>query len=119
MTKSSTPIYFPPKLSNNPEDPLSKSLSDQEYARLQVELVKATYARAAQLGNEHLTPEVATFLEVFINLIDTMELNGPDDAHACMTELKKILNAVYPASINGETSEGSAPRRCLPKIVKH
>jgi hypothetical protein len=119
MIKSSTPIYFPPKLTNIPEDPLSESLSDQAYARLQVDLVKAAYARAAQLATEHSSSEVATFLELFINLIDAMELNGPDQAHVCMSELRKILNAVYPATINDAPSEDSNLRRVRPKALKH
>lgn len=119
MAKFSAPIYFPPKLAATSEDPLDDALSDHDYARVQVELVKAVYARAAKLDTEHPLPEVVAFLEVFVNLIDAMEVNGPEQAQACMHELKKILNAVYPAVIDRGASEGLFLHRFAPKIIKH
>lgn len=117
MAESSTPIYFPFKLSDTPEDPLPEPLQETEYARLQIELVRAAYAKAAQLGETHNSPEVSIFLELFVNLIDTIEINNSDQAHLCMTELKKILNAVYPASIEGSVTAGLP--WAMRKVVKH
>jgi hypothetical protein len=119
MANSSALIYFPPKLSDTPEDPLRQALTDREYARVQIDLVKAVYARAAVLDTDHPQPEVIAFLEVFVNLIDTMEVNGPEHAHVCMRELKKILNAVYPSVIDGAASEGLFLHRFKAKITKH
>jgi len=119
MAKFSTPIYFPPKLASIPEEPLAEALSDPDYARVQVELIKAVYARAAKLETEHPLPDVIAFLEVFVNLIDAMEVNGPEQAQACMHELKKILSVLCPAVIDRGVSEGLSLHRFTPKIIKH
>ncbi len=96
MPDSRHTLKFPAHLAEKPVDALSHVVPEKEILAMQVSLMLAIYSRADEARAQGRNDAVADgFLRLFVNIIDTLEANGPDDAQHCMDKLKTIISAIY------------------------
>jgi hypothetical protein len=99
MTDRTSYIRLPSALSNPALIVLPESLDDDKFSAHQIEFVERIFGYCAFLGTAgRETPVSDAFLAVFVNLLDVMEANAPEDARRCVNQLRGILKAVFPES---------------------
>ena len=82
-----------------PEVHASESLDDEQFAVQQVAFIKALFGYVAYLRERSReTPIADAFLSTFVNLLETLEANGPGEAQGCATKLQQIIPVVFPGS---------------------
>jgi hypothetical protein len=85
--------------SHAPEVHASEALDDEQFAAEQVAFIKILFGYVAYLrGCSRETPVADAFLSTFVNLLETLEANGPGEAHGCATKLQQIIPVIFPGS---------------------
>ena len=97
MNDSTLYIRLPSALSEGPLVVALKPLDDDEFAAHQVEFIQHVFGYCAFLrAHSRETPISDAFLAAFVNLIEVVNTNAPDDARRCAAQLQTILGVVFP-----------------------
>jgi hypothetical protein len=74
-------------------------LDDEQFAAQQIEFIKLLFGYIAYL-REHSreTPVADAFLSTFVNLLETMQANAPDEARSCALKLQQIIGVLFPGA---------------------
>jgi hypothetical protein len=82
-----------------PEVHASEALDEEQFAVQQVAFIKALFGYVAYLREcSRETPIADAFLSTFVNLLETLEANGPGEAQGCTTKLQQIIPVIFPGS---------------------
>ncbi|MBB3262041.1 hypothetical protein F4827_006917 [Paraburkholderia bannensis] len=72
-------------------------LEDDEFAAHQIEFIRRVFGHCAYLREQGRETAVGdAFLSVFVNLIEAMDANAPEEAQRCAIQLLGILRIVFP-----------------------
>lgn len=86
----------------------SEQIDDDEIASRQLEFVRYLFGYAAYLRKgSRQTPVSDAFLQIFVTLLDILELNAPLEARHCANQLKQILDVTFPDADDGSASGDS------------
>ena len=97
MNDRASYIRLPSSLSDRPLLVLPQSLNDDEFVAHQIEFIQRIFGYGTFLGSAgRETPVSDAFLAAFVNLLDVMEANAPDDARRCADQLRGILKVIFP-----------------------
>jgi hypothetical protein len=102
---------------------VSEAHDDEQFAAHEVEFVRHLFGRCAYL-REHSrpTPVSDAFLSVFVDLIDILEANAPSEARQCATQLRQVIQVVFPdlpPEIELHTAHSPAPSAASNGDMKH
>lgn len=85
-------------------------LDDEQFAAHQAEFLRTLFGYASFL-REHAreTPVADAFLSTFVNLLETLQTNAPEEARTCVDQLQQIIRILFPdaASIAPPSVDGS------------
>jgi hypothetical protein len=115
MNAPTSYIRLPSALSDGPLVVPPQPLDDDEFSAHQVEFIQHVFGYCAFLrARSRDTPVSDAFLAVFVNLIEVLNTNAPDDARRCAAQLQEILGIVFPG-LDSNTSPMVEP--CHPSDI--
>lgn len=99
MSDSPSFVRLPFSLSGRALAVVSAPLDDDQFAAHQVEFIKHVFGYCAYLRAHYReTPVSDAFLAVFVNLVEVMDANAPDDARRCVAQLLEVFRVVFPGA---------------------
>ena len=85
--------------SDAPEVPACEPLDDEQFTVHQAAFIKVLFGYVAYLREcSRETPVADAFLSTFVNLLEALEANAPDEAQGCATKLQQIIPVIFSGS---------------------
>ncbi|WP_233837242.1 hypothetical protein [Paraburkholderia sp. ZP32-5] len=75
----------------------SQPLDGEQFAACQITFLQDLFGYREYLrGRARETPTIDAFLPVFVTLLETMEINAPEEAQNCAHQLTRIIQILFP-----------------------